>query len=67
MKSMREKHIKVVRFKETEQSLKCSGHVCSCNAVYCNIKHKKGSRIQAVEQKGRKTNGADVIQKERNS
>jgi len=41
--------------------------VCSCNAVYCNIKHKKERRVQAVEEKGRKTNGADVIKKERNS
>jgi len=40
--------------------------VCSSNAVYCNIKRKKESRVQAVEERGRKTNGADVIQKERN-
>ena len=67
MKPMRDKHLKVVCFKETEQSLKCSGQVCSCKAVYCNIKHKKESRVQTVEEKGMKTNATDLIQKERNS
>jgi hypothetical protein len=47
MKPKRKTTSRSVRFKEIKQTSNCSIHMCSCNAVYCNLKRKEDSADQA--------------------